>query len=131
MARLTQRTRIEHVAQTIFDRIIIDDDFSMADARAINERDGWAFVPPGQTGLYIAHLTDWELEQAYALAQSGSLTWTDPRKTGRPPVDDQPRAGIFLEIPTAMTDAIEAARGETTRREWIETAIRQRLEREG
>lgn len=141
MARLTQRARIEHVAQTIFDRMLATDSrFSLAEAREINEGVGWTYAEPrGVEDILVegVRLTDWELTQAYtlvtaALARGDSwLSWTDPRKTGRPRIYDEPLSGILLELPPALLDAIETARGETTtRREWIETAIRQRLERD-
>lgn len=136
MAILTQRARIEAVAQIIVDAMKADKTYSLENASTHNEQEGWTFIPSGQAGLYIAHLTDWELMEAYHLAVKAAyigdrLTWTDPRKTGRPRVYKEPLSGMLLELPPALIDAIETARAETTRREWIETAIRQRLEREG
>lgn len=133
MARLTQRARIEAVAGIIRDRMAQDATYSLENAQAQNTRDGWTFTPPGQAGLYVATLTDWELMEAWHLAVKAvylddRLTWTDPRKTGRRPIYEEPLSGILLELPPTLIDAIEAARSETTRREWIETAIRQRLE---
>lgn len=144
MVKGAQRIRIEAVAQVIYDRMIVDDEYSVDEARTYNAQAGWTFDRPGAgTNNWLrmegVQLSDWELQQAYGLAASHlanphtEMAWSDPRKTGRPRLYDEPLQQVMLELPADLKVAVdqEAARGETTRREWIETAIRQRLERDG
>lgn len=137
---LTQRDRIEHVAGIILGKLQVfgstGEDYTLADATAQNAGDGWGFeTSGGGVNNYLrytdVHLSEWELAQAYALAgdmlDGTRYEWHDPRKTGRPPIYTEPREGILLEIPVALLSEVDTTRGETTRREWIERAIRAAL----